>query len=212
MEYIISFLTGIIIGSFPTAYILLKTTKGIDITKNGSGNVGAMNSYRISDSVYLAIVIFIIDFIKGLAVVELIALFYGNVFPFLLLGLIGAVLGHCYSFWIKFRGGRGLATAFGGAVLISIPLVIIWVVMWLIGYAFRRNIHFSNFTATLLTAVLSFTSVDVLNRMSQIQAENNLEFSILVSIVLIIILIRHIEPIKLYIKQQADKSRKVSDE
>lgn len=212
MEYIISFLIGILIGSVPTAYILLKITKGIDITKSGSGNVGAMNSYRISDSVFLAIVIFIIDFIKGLAAVELIALIYGNFFPFLLLGLIGSVLGHCYSFWIKFRGGRGLATAFGGAVLISIPLVIIWVVMWLIGYAFRRNIHFSNFIATLLTAVLSFTSVDVLNRMSQIQAENNLEFSILVSIVLIIILIRHIEPIKLYIKQQADKSRNVSDE
>lgn len=212
MEYIISIIIGIILGSIPSAYIILKKSKGIDITKSGSGNVGAMNSFRLTKSKSLGLIIFAIDFLKGFLTVYSIQLLFGDKFIYLLLGLIGAVLSHCYSFWIKFKGGRGLATAAGGAVIISYPLLIIWIVMWLIGYAFRRNIHFSNFTSTLLTAILSFTSSDVLNRLSNFHADRNIEFSFLVSIVLFIILTRHIEPIKIYIKQQADKSRKVSNE
>lgn len=209
MEYILSFLIGILIGSFPTAYILLKKFKGIDITESGSGNVGAMNSIRVGKSKFLGVIIFIIDLLKGLITVYLIQLIFGITFSYLLLGLIGAVASHCYSFWIKFKGGRGLATAMGGAIMISYPLLLIWIVMWAIAYAFRRNIHFSNFSSTLLTAILSFTSSDVLNRLSNVQASRNIEFSILVSVVLIIILTRHIEPIKVYIKQQAEKSKKV---
>lgn len=212
MEYIISIIIGIILGSIPSAYIILKKSKGIDITKSGSGNVGAMNSFRLTKSKSLGLIIFAIDFLRGFLTVYSIQLLFGDKFIYLLLGLIGAVLSHCYSFWIKFKGGRGLATAAGGAVIISYPLLIIWIVMWLIGYAFRRNIHFSNFTSTLLTAILSFTSSDVLNRLSNFHADRNIEFSFLVSIVLFIILTRHIEPIKIYIKQQADKSRKVSNE
>lgn len=209
MEYSLSFIIGILIGSFPTAYIFLKKFKGIDITESGSGSVGAMNSIRVSKSKFLGVVIFVIDFLKGYLTVYIIQLLFGDLFSYLLLGLIGAVASHCYSFWIKFKGGRGLATAAGGALFISYPLLLIWIVMWAIAYAFRRNIHFSNFTSTLLTAILSFTSADVLNRLSNFHADRNIEFSFLVSIVLIIILTRHIEPIKDYIKQQAEKSKKV---
>lgn len=208
MEYLLSFVLGIVLGSFPTAYIFLKKFKQIDITESGSGNVGAMNSFRLSKSKSLGLLVFLIDFLKGLATVFLIGIIFGDIFLLKIIGLIGAVLSHCYSFWIKFKGGRGLATAAGGALLISYPALIVWAVMWLIAFAFRRNIHFSNFTATLLTTVLAYTSADVLNRLSNTPAEISIEFSIPVSIVLIIILTRHIEPIKNYIKQQAEKSRK----
>jgi len=208
MEYLISLVIGLVFGSFPTAYIFLKKFKQIDITENGSGNVGAMNSFRLSKSKSIGLIVLIIDFIKGLATVWLIGLIFGDIFLYKVIGLIGAVLSHCYSFWIRFKGGRGLATAAGGAVLISYPTMIVWVVMWLITFIFRRNIHFSNFASTLLTAILTYTSADVLNRLSNRPAESSIEFSIPVSIVIIIILTRHIEPIKNYIKQQAEKSRK----
>lgn len=212
MEYFLSLLIGILLGSFPTAYIILKKYRNIDITAGGSGNVGAMNSFRVSRSKFLGALVLIIDFLKGFLTVLIIDELFGPVFSLKLLGLIGAVLSHCYSFWIKFKGGRGLATTAGGAILISYPLLGIWIIMWVIAYAFRRNIHFSSFTSSLLTAILSFTSADVLNKYSNPPAESNLEFSVLVSVVLLIVLIRHIEPIKNYINQQAEKSRKVSNE
>ncbi|MEW6506919.1 MAG: glycerol-3-phosphate acyltransferase [Bacteroidota bacterium] len=208
MEYFLSLLIGIILGSFPTAYIFLKKYKGIDITESGSGNIGALNSIRVSNSKALGILVFIIDFLKGIITVLLIELIFGDQFLYKAIGLAGAVLSHCYSFWLKFKGGRGLAAAAGGGILISYPILIVWAIMWLIAFAFRQNIHFSNFASTLLTAILSFSSADVLNRLSNTSAQNNLEYSIPVSIILIIILTRHIEPIKIYIKQQAEKSRK----
>lgn len=208
MEGIFSLLIGILLGSFPTAYLILKKYRNIDITENGSGSVGAMNSFRLSKSKILAFSVFLVDFLKGLLTVYLIELIFGDFFVLKMMGLIGAVLGHCFSFWIKFKGGRGLATTAGGAVLISYPLVGIWVIMWLIAFAFRRSIHFANFAASLLTALLALTSADILNKYTYPSADTNFEFSLTVVFLLIIILIKHIEPMKVYIKQQAEKSRK----
>lgn len=212
MNYILSTIIGIIIGSFPTAYLILKKYKNTDITKVGSGNVGAMNSYEVTQSKILGIVVLIIDLLKGLLSVYLVKILFGNEFTYLMLGLIGAVLSHCFSFWIKFRGGRGLATAAGGALILSLPILGIWILLWLISYAFRRNIHFGNFSATLLTGALSFSSADVMNRYTNPSANSNIEFSILVSIMLLIILIKHIQPIKEYFKEQSLKARKEKNE
>ncbi len=123
-------------------------------------------------------------------------------------GLIGAVFSHCYSFWINFKGGRGLATAAGGAILISIPILGLWILLWLISFAFRKNVHFGNFSATLLTGALSFSSSEIMNKYTNPSADSNLEFSIFVSSMLLIILIKHIKPIKEYFKKQSIKPRK----
>ncbi len=206
MNYILSLLIGILIGSFPTAYIILKKYKNIDITKSGSSNVGAMNFYKVSKSKVLAITVFIIDAAKGIASVLIAKYLIENEFSVIMLGLIGAVLGHCFSFWLKFKGGRGLATAAGGAIFVSIPLLVIWIFLWIVSYAFRKNVHFSNFSATLLTAALSFSLADILNKYSNLPASTDLEFSILVVIVLVIILIKHIEPIKAYMYSKTKTS------
>lgn len=208
MEGLFSLLIGILLGSFPTAYIILKKYRNIDITENGSGSVGAMNSFRLSKSKVLAFSVFLIDFLKGMITVYLIELIFGDLFILKMIGLIGAVSGHCYSFWIKFKGGRGLATTAGGAVLISLPLVGIWIFMWLIAFAFRRSIHFANFSSSLLTALLALTSADILNKYTIPGADTNFEFSLTVVFLLIIILIKHIEPMKIYLKQKAEKLRK----
>lgn len=212
MNYILSALIGIIIGSFPTAYVILKKLKNIDITQEGTGNVGAMNSYDITKSKLIGLLIFIIDLLKGFLSVYLAKFLFEDEFSIMMVALIGAVLSHCFSFWIKFKGGRGLATAAGGALILSIPILGIWILLWLISYAFRRNIHFGNFSATLLTGALSFSSSEIMNKYTNPPAASNLEFSILVSLMLLIILIKHIKPIKEYFLQQSLKSRKDEDE
>ncbi|MGK9477364.1 glycerol-3-phosphate acyltransferase [Melioribacter sp. OK-6-Me] len=207
MNYLLSLLIGILFGSIPTAYLLLKKSKKIDITKAGSGNVGAMNSYEVTNSKMVGLIVFVIDALKGFLSVWIAEYLFGHKFEFMMIALIGAVLSHCYSFWINFKGGRGLATAAGGALLISIPVLSIWVILWLVAFLFRRHVHFANFTATLLTGLLSFTSGDILNKYTSPSASDTLIFSILVSLMLLIILSKHILPIKEYFSSLA-KSKK----
>ncbi|MBX3007946.1 MAG: glycerol-3-phosphate acyltransferase [Melioribacteraceae bacterium] len=200
MEFLGSTLIGYIIGSFPTAYILLKKFKSIDITQNGSGNVGALNSLKVSKSKSIGAFVLIIDLLKGLLAVYLVKLLFGDNFILSALALIAAVFSHCFNPWLKFKGGRGLATAAGGAILLSPPVLGLWLLLWGIAFIFKRHVHFANFSATVLTAALAFSSVKVLNYYSTPPASENLEFSISIAVLLSIILMRHIEPIKEYIK------------
>jgi glycerol-3-phosphate acyltransferase PlsY len=200
MEFLVSILIGYLIGSFPTAYILLKKFKSIDITQNGSGNVGALNSLKVSKSKSIGTVVLLIDLLKGLLAVYLVKLFIADIFLLPVLALIAAVFAHCFNPWLKFKGGRGLATAAGGAILLSPPVLGLWLILWLIAFIFKRHVHFANFSATLLTAALAFSSAKILNYYSTPPAIDNLEFSISIAILLSIILVRHIQPITDYIK------------
>ena len=80
MQYLVSCLIGYLFGSIPTAFIILKKAKGIDITISGTGNVGAMNSYEVSNSKFLGILVFIVDFIKGSLSVIVVLYFVENSF------------------------------------------------------------------------------------------------------------------------------------
>ena len=102
MHYFYCVIIGYLVGSFPTAYLLLKKSHGIDITQNGSGNVGALNSLRISKSKTIGITVFVIDLLKGLISVFCIKLFVSNEFTYQGLALAAAVMAHCYSPWINF--------------------------------------------------------------------------------------------------------------
>lgn len=200
MEFLGSLLIGYLIGSFPTAYILLKKFKSIDITQNGSGNVGALNSLKVSKSKSIGAVVLLIDLLKGLLTVYFVKLFFGESFLLPAIALISAVFSHCFNPWLKFKGGRGLATAAGGAILLSPPVLGLWLLLWVIAFIFKRHVHFANFSATLLTTALAFSSAKVLNYYSTPPASENLEFSLAIAILLSIILVRHIQPINEYIK------------
>jgi glycerol-3-phosphate acyltransferase PlsY len=63
-DFIYSAISGYMIGSIPTAYIFLKKAKSLDIRKNGSGNVGALNAYEVSNSKLIGVLVLIIDLLK----------------------------------------------------------------------------------------------------------------------------------------------------
>lgn len=196
MHILYSFLIGYLIGSFPTAYIILKRYKNIDIRLAGSGNVGTLNSIKVSKSKWIGLSVLSIDLLKGLLSVALVKIFIGNEFIFLMTALNAAVLAHCFSPWINFKGGRGIATAGGGSLIISFPILLIWGLIWLVAFIFPRNIYLANISATLLTAIMSFTSALMMNRFSSPHAANNLEFGILVGTLMLIILVKHYVPFK----------------
>jgi len=196
MEYLISSTIGYLLGSFPSAYILLKKTKGRDITKEGSGNVGAMNSFEVTNSKLIGFSVFLIDFLKGLGSTLVPVLLFPNEFAYPALSLLFSVFSHCYNPWIDFKGGRGLATAAGGAAFMFPFLLAVWSVIWAIFYVTKKNIILANISSTVLSLLVVFGTSKIAVKYAYPQPVNLGILLLVSSAVLIIIFIKHIEPLK----------------
>lgn len=202
MNYIFVSLIGYILGSIPTAYLLLKYSHGLDIRENGSKNVGALNSFQVSNSKVIGIITLFVDLFKGFLSVFIAKLIGGNDFMFPMLALIFAVIGHCYSPWLKFNGGRGLATAAGGSIFFIPAILIVWTVLWIIAYLFKRDVHFGNISATILTAAIAVSSSDILAKYSLPPTANSTIYGLLIAFMMLIILTKHWEQLKIWFTQQ----------
>jgi acyl phosphate:glycerol-3-phosphate acyltransferase len=207
MNYLFSILIGYLTGSIPTAYLFLKQYKGIDITQSGSGNVGTLNSYEVSKSKIIGVSVLLVDLIKGLISVLAVKAFISSEFSIEMVSLIAAVFGHSYSPWIKFKGGRGLATAAGGMLAICLPVFIIWVTIWIILKIIKSNIHIANVSASVICVLLCVMFAERINLYSNPPAQSGEEFVILVSIMFVIILIKHINPLIQLFYEQRKTSR-----
>ena len=110
-----------LLGSVPTGYLVAKRVMGIDIREHGSGNPGAANVYRIVGK-WAGVTTFVIDALKGFIPVCLARYFCpGEYWVAIVCGVI-AILGHMWTIYLKFRGGKGVATSAGVfAALLPIP-------------------------------------------------------------------------------------------
>lgn len=195
MHYLISLVIGFLLGSIPTAYILLKKKKGIDITKTGSGNVGAMNSFEVTNSKLIGLFVLIIDFLKGLLSVYIVSLLYPGNFVLPAIALIFAILSHCFNPWLKFKGGRGLATAAGGTSILFPYFLFAWIVLWVIFYFIKKDILIGNVAANIFSLLLIANTSEIAIKYSFPQAESENELILFVIGALLIIIIKHIEPL-----------------
>src|SRR5436853_4630922 len=127
-----------LIGATPTSYVAGRLGRGIDLRQHGSHNLGATNVYRVLGWRY-AIPVGVIDMVKGVVPVAILGPWSNGPAWFTVALGIAAVLGHMCSPYVRFRGGKGVATAAGMflalaplAVLISLA---IWAItLWLSGY------------------------------------------------------------------------------
>ena len=129
MEDVLIFILAFLIGSIPFGIIIAKA-KGVDLKKVGSGNIGATNVLR-SIGKYPALLTLLGDVLKGTAAVALGRYFgSGPVFE----GLVGfcAIVGHNFSLFLGFRGGKGVATSFGVLSLYSPQTALFTFIIWLI--------------------------------------------------------------------------------
>jgi acyl phosphate:glycerol-3-phosphate acyltransferase len=196
MSYLFSSLIGYLLGSLPTAYIVMKKTHNVDITETGSGNVGAMNSFEISNSKIIGILVFLIDALKGLLSVYLCLLFFPKDFIYPALALFFAVFSHCFNPWLKFKGGRGLATAVGGSVILSPFIPAAWCVLWVMVYLFKKDILLANIAAVVLTLLLSISTIEIIYKYSYPAPDSYSTLAMFVASMLTVIFIKHMEPLK----------------
>jgi glycerol-3-phosphate acyltransferase PlsY len=119
VPYIVGFVVAYLIGSVPFGLILTRLAGAGDIRRVGSGNIGATNVLRTGYK-GLALATLALDVLKGALPVWLACRYLGPDMA-VVVGL-GAVLGHCFPVWLKFKGGKGVATA-AGVVVILTPAV-----------------------------------------------------------------------------------------
>jgi glycerol-3-phosphate acyltransferase PlsY len=118
MNYVLLALLSYFIGSFPTAYLLDKK-----IFRKGSGNMGAFNFWKTNKSNLLTSLVLLIDVLKGVIIV-IISQSLTPGYLGISVGVIAGIIGHDYSIFIKFRGGKGMALACG-AILLLEPLFLL---------------------------------------------------------------------------------------
>jgi len=196
MDYLLSSLLGYFLGSFPSAYILLKKTKKIDITAEGTGNVGAMNAFDVTRSKLLGGLVLLIDLLKGIVSVYLALLFFRADFIFPALALLFAVFSHCFNPWLKLKGGRGLATAAGGTILLFPVIPAVWILVWIISFLIKRDIIFSNVWAVIMTIIIIFGSADIVNKYSFPKADTAASLLLFSAGLMLVIFSKHIEPLQ----------------
>ncbi len=123
----LSLVLSYLLGSIPFGVILTRLGGAGDLRTIGSGNIGATNVLRTGRK-GLAAATLLLDMAKGAVAVLLVAhLFPGNA----LLAAAGAFIGHCYPVWLRFKGGKGVATLMGIVVALYWPLGLVYAVVWL---------------------------------------------------------------------------------
>lgn len=179
MDHIlISASIGYLLGSIPFGYLLVRIFHGEDIRQTGSGNIGATNVSRTS--LALGIVTLLFDAGKGLAAVLLARfLFPGNVTAAGVAALF-AVIGHIFSVWLKFRGGKGVATGLGSFILLAPKSVVICIAIFLALVALFRYVSLASMIAVSLLPVLIF-----------VLTPHTPEFALVALLSAILILVQH---------------------
>ena len=161
MDYLVIISLSYLSGSIPFGLIFTKLFAKKDIRKIGSGNIGATNVLRTGNK-YLAAFTLILDILKGYIPVTIAIIHFPNLVE---LSCLAAFLGHLFPFWLKFKGGKGVATYLGIITALSFQLFFLFIFTWLISSLIFKYSSVSSIFGTLTVFVVNFirdtvTSVD----------------------------------------------------
>lgn len=133
-----------LIGSLPFAYLLVKWRYKRKVTQEGTGNVGTFNVLRTTKSKPLSFAVLLMDFLKGFAAIYIGRYFFID-YPVVWGAMaVFVVIGHNYTVWLGFKGGRGLATSAGVVVVLAPMILLIWLIIWAVLYLILRQIIYSS--------------------------------------------------------------------
>ena len=160
MKLLLGIAISYLLGSIPTAYLFGKFYGNIDIREHGSGNVGATNVFRVLGK-WPGFAVLFIDIIKGIIPVVLVADILGlnEVLSRIILAL-SAVSGHNWTIFLKFKGGKGIATSLGVLIGLTIkiaairPVLILVLLIWAAVFLTSRIVSLSSIIAAFFLPIL----------------------------------------------------------
>ena len=150
--YFLFVLTAYLIGSIPFGYLFSKYISKIDIREIGSGNIGTTNVLRTGNK-FTAILTLFFDVLKGFTPVWISMQFSSELYIYV---AIFTLLGHMYPIWLKFRGGKGVATFLGLIFAISSYSGFLFIFSWIIIALIFKKSSVSSLSATLLSSLYIF--------------------------------------------------------
>jgi glycerol-3-phosphate acyltransferase PlsY len=150
-HHIYAILIGYFLGAIPFSFLIGKL-KGIDIRKVGSGNVGGTNVLRSAGALYGALAFFL-DILKGYLAVIFVSSFGINA---MLLSGSFAVFGHCFPIYLKFKGGKGVATTFGVFLAINPWSGLVFFLIWLLIVIFTKYVSLGSIVGLLGASIFTF--------------------------------------------------------
>ena len=190
MELGLIILLSYFMGSIPFGFILTKIFLKKDIREIGSGNIGATNVLRTGNKM-IGYITLILDILK--AIVPLLVIKF-NYTEFLFISALSIFLGHVFPLWLKFKGGKGVATYVGMLFCINYILGFVFIISWLIIFIIFRYSSLSSLIASLTIPMYHFFIID----------NNNYYFFI---ILFILIFFTHRENIKRLINNTESKTK-----
>ena len=147
------------LGSIPFGYLAGRLA-GIDIRKAGSGNVGATNVVRVLGKRY-GYPVFALDFLKGFGAVKISMLMAPGRPPEWnsseivgILAAMSSILGHLYPPWLKFKGGKGVATSAGALLALTPVATLIGIAIWIIVFWLTRYVSLASITAAVVLPIV----------------------------------------------------------
>lgn len=136
-----------LMGSIPTGYILFFISERKDIRNYGSYATGATNVLRVKGWKY-ALPVFVLDFLKGLIPVFLALIIFEDIL-FAVICAFLSVIGHCFPFYLKFNGGKGMATAAGVFAILAFKPLVLGLVVFILVVVFTRYVSLASLLVAL---------------------------------------------------------------
>lgn len=154
LHFVLGFVVGHLCGSVPSGLWLVQAFHGIDIRNYGSKNIGTTNVFRTVGP-KTAVLVLLADAFKGIVAVALMNYFFQN--PLLnVVTALGALLGHNYSVFLGFKGGKGVATALGLLVFLMPKVAVGSFLIWLVLVLLTRFVSLGSIVAAICTPVLAW--------------------------------------------------------
>lgn len=187
-----------LIGSFPTAFVFVKTKHKKDIRTEGSGTIGTYNALFVSKSKLTGFLVLLFDLLKGALPVYLMLFVFKVDYSIASFASIFLILGHNYPVWLKFKGGRGLATGAGIFLVLNFYVTFVWLIIYFAVFFIKKNVLFANVIATffIFITLLFINKFDFLVLNYNLQSFSILNFTIVSSLIALVVLTRHIEVFK----------------
>ncbi len=154
-EIIVPVFIGYIFGSVPYGFLLVKYIKKTNIQKEGSKNIGATNVLRVAGK-KIAFITLLLDLFKGYVAIIVSINLVGDDMNVAFIASLASMLGHMFPIWLKFKGGKGIATFIGVLLYLSPMLFIVMVLGWIFCYHMFQISSFSALIAVSVSCIVGF--------------------------------------------------------